>query len=321
MQRRDFIRAASAAAAFGWTGAQADTYPSRPIRLVVTQGTGSGSDIIGRLLAAKLGDRLKQSVFVENKVGGGGIIGHQFVLESPPDGYNLLLSTTAPLVVVPAMNRNAKFRLADYTAVASALRSPYMVVVADKPGSPASLQDLGKRLAAGDASYSSSGTGTLTHLATEMYLQQAGLKATHVPYKGSGQSLADLAGGQVLFSIDSPIAVGSLVRAGRLRPLAVTSGQRLASYPDVPTMAELGYPALTITTMGGLFGPPRLPAPIVERIAREMASVMASPDVVAQFAAMETEPLTMPTEAFRAQMLKDAPTWERVVARLGLVAG
>lgn len=324
MHRRDFIRALSAGAALPLAGvaplALADTYPSKPIRLVVTQGTGSGSDVIGRLLASKLGERLKQSVYVENKAGGGGIIGHQFVLDQPAGGYTLLLSTTAPLVVVPAMNRNAKFHLRDFTAVAAALRSPYMVLVGTQPDSPRSLQELTKRLAAAPSSYSSSGTGTLTHLATEMYLQQVNAKATHVPYKGSGQSLADLASGQVLFSTDSPIAAGALIRGGRLRALAVTSAQRLATYPDVPTMAELGYPGLTLNTMGGLFGPSKLPAPIVERISTEMAAVMSSPEVKAQFASMETEPLVMPVESFRTQMLKDAPVWEGVVARLGITA-
>lgn len=324
MKRRDFIRTLSAAAALPLAGAAAgafaDTYPSKPIRLVVTQGTGSGSDVIGRLLATKLGERLKQSVYVENKAGGGGIIGHQFVLEQPADGYTLLLSTTAPLVVVPAMNRNARFRLNDFTPVAAALRSPYLVLVGTGPDSPRSLQELTRRLASTPSSYSSSGTGTLTHLATEMYLQQAKVEATHVPYKGSGQSLADLAGGQVLFSTDSPIAAGALMRGGRLRALAVTSAQRLATYPDVPTMAELGYPGLTLNTMGGLFGPPKLPAAVVERIGTEMAAVLSSPEVKAQFASMETEPLAMPVEAFRAQMLKDAPVWEAVVARLGITA-
>lgn len=321
MRRRDFVFAlpAVAATALVAPATRADDWPSKSIRLVVTQGAGSGSDIVGRLLATKLGERLKQSVVVENRTGGGGIIGHQSVLDAPADGYTLLLSTTAPLVVVPAMNRNAKYRLRDFTAVASAIRSPYMVLVAQRPDGPASLPDLARRLAASDASYSSSGTGTLTHLATEMYLQEAKLKAVHVPYKGSGQSLADLAGGQVLFSIDSPAAAGGLIRSGKLRALAVTSAARLAGYPDVPTMAELGYPGLTITTMGGLFGPPRMPAPVVERISREMAAVMTSPEVTAHFAKLETEALNLPLDAFRAQMLKDAPAWEQVVARLGIV--
>lgn len=322
MHRRDFFQRLAAGALLPLAGAAqqafADNYPSKPIRLVVTQGTGSGSDVIGRLLAVKLGERLNQNVYVENKVGGGGILGHQFVLDQPPDGYTLLLSTTAPLVVVPAMNRNAHFRLGDFSAIAAALRSPYMLVVNTQPDSPRTLAELTRKLATTPSSFSSSGTGTLTHLATEMYLQQAGVKATHVPYKGSGQSLADLAGGQVLFSIDSPIAAAPLLRGGRLRALAVTSPQRLPGYPEVPTMAESGYPGLTLSTMGGLFGPPGVPAPIVERINREMAVVLTSAEVNAQFATMQTEPLVMSAADFRAQMLKDAPLWEGVVTRLGL---
>lgn len=323
MNRRDLLRALPVAAAAPLAvtvpDVRTEDYPSHPIRFVVTQGVGSGSDVVGRLLAAKLAEGLGGTVYVENRTGGGGIIGHQFVLEQPADGYTLLLSTIGPLAVVPTINRNAKFRLSNFTPVASALRSPYMVLVGTQASSPVNLKDLIQRLTTGPASYSSSGVGTLTHLASEIFLEQVRVKATHVPYKGSGQSLTDLASGQVLFSTDSPAAAGSLIRSGRLRPLAVTSDKRLASYPDVPTMAELGFPGMTLSTVGGLFGPHGIPTPIVSRISRTMASVLETPEVRKQFATMETEPLVLPVQAFADLMAKDAIVWERVATRLGIV--
>jgi tripartite-type tricarboxylate transporter receptor subunit TctC len=321
MQRRDFTRALGAYGFLATCGlVRADTWPSKPVRLVVTQATGSGSDVMGRLVATKLSESLGQSVYVENRVGGGGLIGHEFVMRSPPDGYTLLFTSTAPLIVLPAMNRNAKFTLADFAPVASVLRSPYMILAANRPGAPATFAELVRLIKAGNANFSSAGAGTLTHLITEMLLGELGAKATHIPYKGSGQSLNDLMGGQVLFSTDSTIAAGPLVRGGKLRALAVTSSQRLQNYPDVPTMAELGIPALTVSTIGGLYGPLGIPREIVERISRETAKALALPEVRALFAAAENEALTLPPDEMQAQMLRDAPKWEHMVRKLGLVA-
>lgn len=319
MKRRDFPKLCIAlASAFSFGPTQAEVWPAKPIRLVVAQATGSGSDVIGRLLAAKLAEALGQTVYVENRVGGGGLIGHEFVMRSPPDGYTLLLTTTAPLIVVPAINQNAKYRLADFTPVAPVLRSPYMILVSTNAGAPVSLADLVKLVKTGQVNYSSAGMGTLTHLASEMFLAEIGAKATHIPYKGSGQSLSDLIGGQVLFSTDSTTAAGPLVRSGKLRALAVTSPLRLSTYPDVPTVAELGLPALTVSTIGGLFGPAGVPKEVVERVSMETIKALALAEVKAQFAAAENEALTMTPEELRAQLLKDAPKWEQLVRKLGI---
>lgn len=322
MQRRQLIQAGLAlplASSFP-SLVRADNFPSKPIRLVVTQGPGSGSDISGRLIAAKLGDLLKHNVYVENKVGASGIIGHDYVKSAPADGYTLLFSSTAPLVLLPAMNRNAKFGPADFTMVAPVLRAPYMVVTSYQAGAPTTLAELVSQLKAKQSSFSSAGAGTMTQLVSEMLLQQVGVQATHVPYKGSGQSLNDLVSGIVMFSSDSSTAASPLVKGGRLRALAVTSPKRMPSFPDVPTMAELGYPSMTVSIMGGIYAPLGLPADVLEKLSSQLAIAVASPEVKAQFAAGEVEGLSMGRDEFQALMLKDAPVWEAQLRKLGIVA-
>ncbi len=296
----------------------AQSWPSRPVTLVVTQGPGSGSDIIARLLAGYLGAALGQSVVVENRVGGSGIIGHQSVARATPDGYTLLLTSTAPLLVVPVMNPAAKYGLADFAVAAPVMRAGFVVLVANTPAAPKTLGELVERLRAAPSAFSSAGTGTMTHLATELLLNKAGVQATHVPYKGSGQSLADLIGGQVLFSSDSLTASMPLLRSGRLRALAVTDAEREASLPDVPTLAQAGFPGIRAAVVGGLFAPRGTPKDVLDRVARETADVLRNPEVVRRFAALETDPLPLSVEAFAEQLGREAATWEPLVRRLGL---
>ena len=184
-----------------------EAYPTRPITLVVTQGVGSGSDVVARLLAGYLGPALGQSVVVENRAGGTGIIGHQSVMRAAPDGYTLVLTSTAALFIVPAINANAKYELADFTPVAPVSRAPFAVLVANTPSAPQNIAALTASLRARPQSFASSGVGALTHLGGELLLRRVGAQATHVPYKGSGAALTDLAGGQVLFAVDSLTAV------------------------------------------------------------------------------------------------------------------
>lgn len=298
--------------------AGAQTYPNRPITLVVTQGVGSGSDITARLLAGYLGPILGQTVVVENRAGASGIIGHQSVARAAPDGYTLLFTSTAGLFVVPVMNPNAKYSLADFTPVAPVLRAPFAVLVANTPEAPKTMAELMASLRAKPQSFASAGVGTMTHLGSELVLRKAGVQATHVPYKGSGAALTDLMGGQMLFATDSLTAAMAHIRSGKLRALATTDSAREGSLPDVPTLAEAGIPGVQVAAIGGLFAPKGTPQDIVDKIAAATAKVLANPEVVQRFAAVETDPLRITMPAFLNLLRRESEVWSPLVQQLGL---
>jgi tripartite-type tricarboxylate transporter receptor subunit TctC len=298
--------------------AWADTYPSKPITLVVTQGPGSGSDVTGRLVAGYLGPLLGQTVVVENRAGASGIVGHQSVARAAPDGYTLLFTSTAGLFVVPVMNPNAKYSLADFTPVAPVMRAPFAVLVANTPTAPKTMAELMTAIRSKPQSYASAGVGTMTHLGTELVLRKAGVQATHIPYKGSGAALTDLMGGQVLFATDSLTAAMTHIRSGKLRALATTDQAREGSLPDVPTLAEAGLPGLQVAAIGGLFAPKGTPKDVIDKVSAAAAKVLANPEVAQRFAAVETDPLKVTIPAFNELLRREAEVWSPLVRQLGL---
>lgn len=296
----------------------ADSFPSRPITLVITQGPGSGSDVLGRLIANYLGPLLGQTVIVENRAGAAGIIGHQSVMRAAPDGYTLVFTSTAALLMVPLMNPNAKYAMSDFVAAAPVMRAPFAVLVANTPGAPKTINELIAALRAKPQNFASSGIGAMTHLGSELLLRRAGAQATHVPYKGSGAAFNDLMGGQVLFTTDSLTASMALIRGGKLCALAVTGATRAASLPDVPTLAEAGLPGIEIAVTGGLFAPKGTPHDVIEKIAAATTKVLQSPEVQKRFAAVETDPLIVSNEAFVDILRKEATVWEPLVRQLDI---
>lgn len=293
-------------------------WPERIVKLVVTQGPGSGSDVLARLLASNLSKSLGQTVIVENRVGASGIIGHESVMHAPADGYTLLFTSTAVLLVVPEMNASAKFRYTDFVPIAPVMRAPFAVLVANTPAAPKTLQELIQTLKTHPSAYSSAGTGTMTHLGSELLLKRANVQATHIPYKGSGQSLTDLIGGQVLFSTDSLTASMSLIKSGRLRALAVTGTERSPSLPNIPTLAEAGFPDLQVSVVGGIFGPKGMPKEVVDRVNSEVSQLLRNPEVVQRLTASETQPLNVTNEQFAEMMRKEASVWGQLVKQLNL---
>ena len=298
--------------------AWSQAFPQKPITVVVTQGPGSGSDVMARMLAGYLSPLLGQSVVVENRAGASGIIGHQSVAKAPADGYTLLFTSTAGLFVVPVMNPNAKYSLADYEPVAPVMRAPFAVLVANNATAPKTMAELISTFKSKPQSFASAGVGTMTHLGSELVMRKAGMQATHIPYKGSGAALTDLMGGQVLFATDSLTAAMTHIRSGRLRALATTDATREASLPDVPTLAESGLPGLQVAAIGGLFAPKGTPKEVVDKVADATRKVLANPDVQKRFAAVETDPLNLSIPAFNELLRKEAEVWSPLVRQLDL---
>jgi tripartite-type tricarboxylate transporter receptor subunit TctC len=316
--KQTLIGLTSAAALLFSQAAWSQAYPQKPITLVVTQGTGSGSDVMARLLAGYLSPLLGQSVVVENRAGASGIIGHQSVAKAPADGYTLLFTSTAGLFVVPVMNPNAKYSLSDYEPVAPVMRAPFAVLVANNATAPKTMAELISMVKSKPQSYASAGIGTMTHLGSELVMRKAGMQATHIPYKGSGAALTDLMGGQVLFATDSLTAAMTHIRSGRLRALATTDSSREASLPEVPTLAEAGLPGLQVAAIGGLFAPKGTPKEVVDKVADATRKVLANPEVMKRFAAVETDPLNISIAAFNELLRKDAEVWSPLVKQLDL---
>jgi tripartite-type tricarboxylate transporter receptor subunit TctC len=310
---------AGGALALPWP-ASAQSFPARPVTLVVSQGPGSGSDISSRILATQMAPLLRQPVVVENRTAGAGIVAHQAIARGPADGYNVIFSSTAALLILPVMNPAAQFGLDDFAPVASVLRAAFVVLVANTPAAPRSMGDLVALLRRTPSAYASAGVGTLTHLASEAVLRRAGVQANHIPYRGSGAALTDLISGQVLFATDSLTAAMPHIAGGRLRALAVTGAQREPALPDVPTLAEAGLPGPPIAALGGLFAARATPPEVLSVLGAAVDQALMNPDVVARFAASQTDILREPRETFAQRLRDEAPFWRQLVRDLDLKA-
>ena len=292
--------------------AAADNYPSRAIKLVVAFGPGTGTDILGRLVALKLGEQLGQSVYVENRPGAGGVIGTTAVAKSAPDGYTVTLGTNATFITSPILAGNSPYQAdKDFVPIGTVARAPLLVMTANLPDAPRTVAEIVARAQAGKGSFSSSGVGTIGHLTSEVLVRKLGITPAHVPYKGSGQALTDLARGEILFGIDTPAAGLPLVQGGRLRAVAVSGDKRLQALPQTPTLAEAGVPDIRLMVWWGLMAPAGTPAPIVERLAKAMAKVVDDADMRRRLQEMEVEPLSYSGEAFASFIRAELPFWQK----------
>lgn len=296
----------------------ASSWPQQPIKIVVTQGAGAGSDVMARLIAHHLQGAMKHPFIVENKPGAAGAIGHEFVAKAAPDGHTLLLTSTGPLLAVPAMMASARFRYTDFAPIGSLNSSAFVVLVANTPTGPKSLAELRDAIARERATFGSSGAGTMVHLATMMMLRQAKLVADHIPYKTNAQVLQDLVGGQLLFALDSPGSALPLIQSGRVRALAVTGRERMVSLPAVPTLAEAGLPDVEAITVVGLFAPKGLAAPIVSQLNAELNKVLQSPALRDRLVAMDNPPMLMTPSEYERRVAADAAIYEDMVRALNL---
>lgn len=296
-----------------------DHFPSRPIRVVVPYTAGGVSDTVTRLVTQKLSERLKNPVIIENLPGANGQIGSQAVARAAPDGYTLLV-VVAGHVVNPSLYPKMAFSpLTDLTGVSQFGHIP-LLMVSSAALPPKNLSEfVGWAKANPDkASFASSGTGSGAHLAGELFGESAHVKLTHIPYKGMAPALTDMFSGQVAMAFDSVQTMMPQVKAGKLRALAITSEKRWPSSPEVPTMAELGYPNMTGGSWIGLLAPAKVPAPVIAKLSAELQSVIDSPEVHAKLIEYGIDPVGGTPAQFNAFMQTEAKRWAQVIKQANI---
>jgi tripartite-type tricarboxylate transporter receptor subunit TctC len=260
---------------------RAQDFPSRAITIVVPFGPGGGPDITVRAIAEKLSASLKQPVIVDYKPGAAGLIGAALVQKARPDGHTILFSGNSSMVVAPMLRQPPPFDVRkDFAPLSIALRYPMFLVVPPKhPSNTVAEFVAGAKAKPDSVSYGSPGVGTVGHLTSEIFARSAGFKATHVPYKGLGDAQTGVMAGDVQLYLDGPLSSAELVRAGKVKAIAVTGDKRIAAFPNVPSMKELGYPEVNPLVWVGFFAPKGTPEPIVRRLSEEIARAVKTSDV------------------------------------------
>lgn len=302
----------------GPAAAQAQAFPSKPVRILVPQAPGGASDALARVIAAKLSERWGQSVVVENRAGAGGNLGTEAVARAPADGHTLLMGYAGTNAINPALYAKPGWEPKDLLTVATLASVPFALVV--NPQLPAlSVEQFSAAARAKPEAmaYASAGNGSVNHLLGEMFNAAAGVRMVHVPYKGAAPAMTDLIGGQVQAVFTSLPSVAQFVKSGKLRALAVTSASRSPAMPDVPTLAESGLAGFDVNPWFGLLAPAGTPAAVVQRINSDVNALLATADVKEKFAASGAEPLATTPERFAEMLRDDLLKWARVVRLSG----
>ena len=290
-------------------------FPAKPVRVILTFPAGGGVDVIARALTQKLTESTGQQFIVDNKPGAGGIIAADMVAKSAPDGYTLLFALDTVLTVTPHLYRNTPFdSIKDFAPISLVAESP-LVVLTSPSANIGSLAELIKRAKAnpGTMNFGSGGSGSSGHLAAELMNNMAGIKMTHVPYKGGPQVLTDLAGGQVQMTVLSLAASVTMVKAGKANLVAVTGANRLPGYPEVPTVSEAGLPGYQAGFWVGLLAPAGTPRPVVNKLRDEVQKVLNNPELRQQFQNNGVTPVGNTPEQFATVIDSDKKKWGEVI--------
>jgi len=298
----------------------AQSYPEKPIRIVSPFTPGGGTDLMGRLIGQQLTKSWGQQVVVENRPGANGMLGSDFVAKSAPDGYTLLVGTMGTHGINASLYRKMPYdAVQDFSPVTALITSPMLLLV--HPSIPArSVAEFIALAKArpGQITFSSAGTGSVGHLAGELFNYVARVRIVHVPYRGSGPATIDLMSGQVQSMMGSPAAALNYVKSGRVRALAQTGLKRAALIPDIPTMYESGLRDYDVTTWYGLWGPARMPNAIVQKLHDEVVRMLALTDIRQQLATQGLEPLGNTPEEFAVLVKAELAKWARVAAHAGI---
>jgi tripartite-type tricarboxylate transporter receptor subunit TctC len=297
--------------------ARADTYPSRPIRIVVPTGPGGITDIVARIVGQRLSERLGQPVIIENKGGASGIIGTEVVVRSPPDGYTLLMVYPSH-PVNPALKQHLPYdTIKDLVGVTTLTTVSLVLLV--PPSLPAqSVQELIALSRKDRLTYASVGSGSLAHLGAELFRSMAGIELTHVPYRSAPAAQQALMAGEVSMFFDTPITAVPLVRDKRLRALGVSTSKRSELLPDVPTIAEAGVPGYRVLGWNGILAPAATPQPIVQKLNQELCAILREPEVEKKLALQGADPAPTDTESFARLIRADAQKWGDVIRSAGI---
>jgi tripartite-type tricarboxylate transporter receptor subunit TctC len=298
-------------------GALAQGYPTKPVSVVVGFEPGGGTDTTARILQKPLGDLLGQQVVVENRAGAGGNIAVDYVAKAAPDGYMLVLANVGALAVNPHILKTPYDPLKDLTPISMAVVFANVLVV--QPTLPVkTLADYVKLAREKELTYASSGIGGAGHLAGELLKGMAKANLVHVPYKGGGPAMQGFLGGQVDSFFATPISSISQIRSGKARAIATTGAKRAALMPDVPTVAESGYPGYEALNWYGFLGPARMPKDVLERLNRDIVKALANPEAVAQLNKTGVEPHSMTPTEFGKYIEREYQVWGKVVKEAGI---
>ena len=291
-----------------------DGYPNRPIKIIVPFSPGGGGDAVVRSISEKLGERLGQPIIIDNRPGASGFIGAQVVATAAPDGYTILMGFDGSLVVAPNLMKAPFDTVADFVPITK-LNDATLILAAHSSLGVKSLKELVElsKTKPGGLTFGSSGAATTTHLAGELLAQRSGMILTHVPYKGGGQAVTDVLGGQIPLIFTVIPTVYSFVKDGRLRAVGVASAKRSSVLPEVPTMIELGLPGFEVSSWYGLLAPAKTPKPIIDRLQKEVAAVLALPEIRERYLKGGFEPVGNKPEDFAQQIKADLARWNKVV--------
>jgi tripartite-type tricarboxylate transporter receptor subunit TctC len=299
--------------------AAAQTYPTRPIRLIVPYPPGGPTDFVGRTVAQKLSETLGQQVVVDNRPGASAMIGHELGAKAAPDGYTLLFATGGGMVIAPlAVAKPAYDAAKDFAAVSLLVISPQIIVA--HPAFPATnIKELiaAAKAKPGAYNFASVGTGSPNHLGGELIKVMAGIDVVHVPYKGTAPAITDLVAGQTQFMFNSMPSVLGLVKAGKLKIIGTGGSKRSPVIPDVPTVAET-LPGFEVVTWYGIAGPAKLPRDVVTRLNQEIVAIIALPDVQKRFSEQGLEPQSSTPQEFLDFMRRETEKWRKVAQRAGV---
>src|SRR5437879_7532980 len=314
------VKACALAALAISASAQAQVYPAKPIRMIVAYPPGGGTDIVGRMLAQKLGETLGRSVLVENRGGAGGTIGTELPAHAAPDGYTILMGNVAPNAINVSLFKNLPFGpVADFVPVSLVASTPNILVVHPSISGRTVRQVIALAKAKpGTLNFASAGVGSSSHLAGELFRILAGADIVHVPYKGAGPAMVDVLSGQVQLYFATMPAAMPHVKSGKLAPVAVTSSRRSQALPDLPTTAEAGVPGYEASTWYGVLAPAHTPAAVIARLHENIVRILAVPETRARLADQGFEPVGNSPKEFGAYTKSEIAQWGKVIGEAGI---